>query len=80
MTRGPRVVNKATKKEMKKILREIQNGKFARQWIAENNSGRKKYNKLMKADLHAQDREGRRPSCASACPGCRKRKRNFKRS
>jgi ketol-acid reductoisomerase len=50
LTRGPRVVNKATKKEMKKILTEIQDGKFARQWIAENNSGRKKYNKLMKAD------------------------------
>lgn len=50
LTRGPRVVNKSTKKEMKKILTEIQDGKFARQWIAENNSGRKKYNKLMKAD------------------------------
>ena len=50
LTRGPRVVNKATKKEMKKILTEIQDGKFARQWIAENKSGRKKYNKLMKAD------------------------------
>jgi ketol-acid reductoisomerase len=52
LTRGPRVVNKATKKEMKKILTEIQTGKFARQWIAENASGRKKYNKLMKADLN----------------------------
>jgi ketol-acid reductoisomerase len=51
LTRGPRVVNKATKKEMKKILTEIQTGKFARQWIAENNGGRKKYNKLMKADF-----------------------------
>src|ERR1700742_4242822 len=50
LTRGPRVVNKATKKEMKKILTEIQDGKFARQWIAENKSGRKKYNKLLKAD------------------------------
>ena len=52
MTRGPRVVNKATKKEMKKILDEIQTGKFARQWIAENKSGLKKYNKLMKTDLN----------------------------
>jgi ketol-acid reductoisomerase len=51
LTRGPRVVNKATKKEMKKILTEIQQGKFARQWIAENKGGRKKYNRLMKADL-----------------------------
>ncbi len=51
LTRGPRIVNKSTKKEMKKILTEIQDGKFARQWIAENNSGRKKYNKLMNKDL-----------------------------
>jgi len=51
LTRGPRVVNKATKKEMKKILGEIQQGKFARQWISETKTGRKKYSKLLKADL-----------------------------
>ena len=51
LTRGPRVVNRATKTEMKKILKEIQQGKFARQWIRENATGRKKYNKLMAADL-----------------------------
>jgi ketol-acid reductoisomerase len=51
LTRGPRVVNKATKKEMKKILTEIQDGKFARQWIAENNKGGKKYQKMLKADM-----------------------------
>jgi ketol-acid reductoisomerase len=52
LTRGPRVVNKATKKEMKKILAEIQQGKFARQWIAETKSGRRKYSKLLKSDLN----------------------------
>jgi ketol-acid reductoisomerase len=36
---------------MRKILDEIQQGKFARQWIAENKSGRRKYSKLLKADL-----------------------------
>ena len=51
LTRGPRVVNAATKKEMKKILKEIQDGKFARQWIRENKSGRRKYNALMQKDL-----------------------------
>ena len=51
LTRGPRIVNKATKKEMRKILTEIQQGKFARQWIAENKAGRRKYNRLLKADL-----------------------------
>ena len=52
LTRGPRIVNKATKKEMRKILDEIQQGKFARQWIAENKSGRRKYSKLLKTDLN----------------------------
>ena len=51
LTRGPRVVNGATKKEMKKILTEIQDGTFARQWIRETKSGKKKYTKLMNADL-----------------------------
>jgi len=40
-TRGPRVVNDETRAEMKRILSEIQSGEFARQWIAENKSGRK---------------------------------------
>ncbi|MCF0234893.1 MAG: ketol-acid reductoisomerase, partial [Thermoguttaceae bacterium] len=35
-TRGPRVVTEETKKEMKKILGEIQDGSFAREWLLEN--------------------------------------------
>lgn len=35
-TRGPRVITPETKKEMKKILEEIQNGQFAREWLLEN--------------------------------------------
>src|SRR5580704_16914335 len=59
LTRGPRIVNKATKREMKKILGEIQQGKFARQWIAETKNGRRKYSKLMKADLsHSIEKVG----------------------
>jgi ketol-acid reductoisomerase len=42
-TRGPRIVNEQTRAEMKKILSEIQSGEFARQWIDENRSGRKKF-------------------------------------
>jgi len=38
-TRGPRVVTAETKKEMKRILDEIQTGKFAREWILENKAG-----------------------------------------
>jgi len=59
LTRGPRVVNKATKKEMKKILGEIQDGTFARQWIRENKTGRRKYQALMKQDLsHSIEKVG----------------------
>src|SRR3954462_206658 len=54
LTRGPRVVNGKTKKEMGKILKEIQKGKFAKQWIKENAGGRKEYNRLMQADLDHQ--------------------------
>ncbi len=48
MTRGPRVINKAVREEMKKILKEVQSGKFAKEWIGENKKGRPKYNKLSK--------------------------------
>ncbi|MDQ7039419.1 MAG: ketol-acid reductoisomerase [Rhodothermus sp.] len=41
-TRGPRVIGPQVKEEMKKILQEIQSGKFAREWIAEYESGEKK--------------------------------------
>ncbi|MBF0175545.1 MAG: ketol-acid reductoisomerase [Magnetococcales bacterium] len=39
LTRGPRVITDQTRQEMKKILREIQTGEFAREWIAENQAG-----------------------------------------
>jgi ketol-acid reductoisomerase len=39
-TRGRRIVNEETREEMYKILREIQEGEFARDWILENQAGR----------------------------------------
>ncbi|HEY3313932.1 MAG TPA: ketol-acid reductoisomerase [Bacillota bacterium] len=42
-SRGPRVVNDAVKAEMRKMLKEIQNGEFAREWILENKAGRPAY-------------------------------------
>jgi ketol-acid reductoisomerase len=54
VTRGPRVVNEATKAEMKKILTEIQSGQFASEWIAESESGRAKFNELRKAGADHQ--------------------------
>jgi ketol-acid reductoisomerase len=46
LTRGPRIVNAATRREMKKILKEIQSGKFAKEWVAESESGRANFNAL----------------------------------
>ena len=43
---GPRVVTAETKAAMKKILAEIQDGKFAKDWIAENENGRPRFNKI----------------------------------
>src|SRR5258708_7831535 len=59
ITRGPRVVNKATKKEMKKILTEIQTGKFTRQWVNEYKGGLKKYHALLKkGEKHQIEKTG----------------------
>jgi ketol-acid reductoisomerase len=44
-TRGPRVVTDATKAEMKRILGEIQEGSFAKEWIAEDDAGRPQFTK-----------------------------------
>ena len=47
-TRGPRIIDKKVEKQMNKILKEIQSGKFAKEWIRENKQGRKKFNKYRK--------------------------------
>ncbi len=44
-SRGKRVINERTRKEMKKILSEIQKGKFAREWMKENKLGRSNFSK-----------------------------------
>jgi ketol-acid reductoisomerase len=49
-TRGPRVVDEVTKAEMEDILEEIQDGRFAREWILENQAGRPVFNALQKMD------------------------------
>ena len=43
-TAGPRIVNDATRAEMKKLLAEIQDGTFAKKWIGENEKGRPRFN------------------------------------
>ncbi|CAB4627713.1 MAG: ketol-acid reductoisomerase [Actinomycetes bacterium] len=54
VSRGPRIVTPATKKVMQKILKEIQSGKFAKEWIAESESGRVNFNALRKAGAEHQ--------------------------
>src|SRR6476659_6484765 len=49
-TRGPRIVTAETKKEMKKILYEIQSGQFAKEWIAEAKSGGKNFKAMKEKD------------------------------
>ena len=44
-SRGPRIVTDATKAEMKRILGEIRDGSFAREWIAEDDAGRPQFTK-----------------------------------
>jgi ketol-acid reductoisomerase len=51
LTRGPRIVDERAKNTMRKVLKEIRTGRFARQWIAENKAGRPEYQRLLKADL-----------------------------
>lgn len=58
---GPRVINKKVKAEMGQILKEIQNGKFAKNWINEVKTGKKNYNKLLAAGAkHPIEKTGAR--------------------
>ena len=50
-TRGPRIVDAGTKERMKAVLREIQDGTFAREWIAEHAAGLPNYRAHKRSDL-----------------------------
>jgi ketol-acid reductoisomerase len=43
---GKRIITEETRKEMKKVLSEIQSGKFAKEWLLENQVGRPQYNAM----------------------------------
>jgi ketol-acid reductoisomerase len=61
MTRGPRIVDAHARRQMQQVLQEIRDGRFAREWIAEHESGQPKYGKLVQADLeHPIEDVGRR--------------------
>ncbi|GBE57637.1 ketol-acid reductoisomerase [bacterium BMS3Abin01] len=54
MTRGKRIITDQTRKEMRKILKEIQEGEFAREWILENDAGRPEFSSMQKREASHQ--------------------------
>ena len=59
LTRGPKIITERTRKIMQKMLKEIVSGKFAREWIKENESGRPNFNALLKkGDEHKIEKVG----------------------
>lgn len=57
---GPRVINAETKQRMREVLKDIQTGNFARDWILENQAGKPRYQQLLAADLnHPIEKTGR---------------------
>ena len=61
LTRGPRVVSAETKREMKRILEEIQSGSFAKEWMLENQANRPVFNALTRrGEEHPIEEVGRR--------------------
>ena len=58
---GPKIIDGSVKKRMQKALSEIQNGKFAKGWIAEYEAGLPKYKELLKAgEMHRIEKTGAR--------------------
>ena len=51
LTRGPRIVDAHVRENMRKVLKEVQDGTFAKQWIDENKAGQPNYKRLMQEDL-----------------------------
>jgi ketol-acid reductoisomerase len=61
VTRGPRVISEETREEMGRILDEIQSGRFAREWVLENQANRPVYNALLaKGEAHPIEEVGAR--------------------
>jgi ketol-acid reductoisomerase len=51
LTRGPRIVDEHVKNSMRAVLKEVQDGTFAKEWVAESKAGLNNYNKLLREDL-----------------------------
>jgi ketol-acid reductoisomerase len=61
LTRGKRIITEETRREMKRILQEVQTGAFAKEWILENQVGRPVFNALRKKESeHPVEEVGKR--------------------
>lgn len=61
ITRGPRVIDARTKKVMKEILKEVQSGKFTKEWVKEYQGGLKNYKRLLQeGEKHPIEKTGQR--------------------
>ncbi len=60
-TRGPRVIGEAARAEMRRILKEIQDGSFAREWVLENKAGQTRFKTLRRIEAaHELEKVGER--------------------
>jgi len=60
LTRGPKIITEKTRKAMQKMLKDIKSGKFAREWIKENEAGRPNFDSLLKqGDEHKIEQVGK---------------------
>ena len=61
MSVGPKIIDSSVKKRMKAALKDIQSGKFARNWVKEYETGYKRYNALLKQGAeHPIEKTGER--------------------
>jgi ketol-acid reductoisomerase len=51
LTRGPRIIDEHVRENMRTVLKEVQDGTFAKQWIEENRAGQPNYKRLLQEDL-----------------------------
>ncbi|MBI2873245.1 MAG: ketol-acid reductoisomerase [Chloroflexi bacterium] len=59
-TRGPRVIDEHVRENMRQVLKAIQDGSFAKEWIAENDEGRPRFNRLRQENVdHPVERVGK---------------------
>jgi ketol-acid reductoisomerase len=60
LTRGPRIIDEHVRGNMRQVLKEVQDGTFAKQWIEENKAGQPNYKRLLQEDLdHGIEKVGK---------------------